>query len=102
MWNGSEGRAWWTHHRCERSDCNDVADRFCRVCARWMCKGHRIGSAWWWRCLDCPRAELVEMGRAWRIQRREEREAAPWGRRAKGEDPAQLLLWHHWRDYCAG
>lgn len=56
--------------------CRQKAFRTCRVCGKWVCRGHRIGSSHWFRCLSCSAFELSAIRQIYQRQQRAEKKAA--------------------------
>jgi hypothetical protein len=83
---------------CQLDSCRVRAFRRCRVCERWVCRGHRHGAGNWVRCYRCPAELLAEAWRAEREQLVEERRAA--GERCRlvtGAELGRLELLRRWR-----
>lgn len=74
--------------RCQLDHCGAWSWRRCRVCERWVCRGHRFGAGHWWRCYACPYELLAEVLRAEHDQAREERQNSAG---ATGGPPVRLV-----------
>lgn len=59
-----DDRRWVGSRPCSEPGCRVHCWRFCKVCHRWICRQHRNGVGWWFRCLSCPEEAFRELSRA--------------------------------------
>lgn len=69
-----DNRRWVGSRKCSEPGCEVHCWRFCRVCGRWICRNHRNGVGWLFRCLSCPAEALAEISRADRQREKDHRE----------------------------